>query len=125
MNDRLKFRIWDSEMIYSCTRNIVLRQDGTVTEGGIVLDSNCVMQSTSLRDKQDKLIFEGDILEYKEQELTYLVRFNISSAGYALDDLSSFDDGIGRGDYNFTSGIARNSIIIGNKFQNPELLRGE
>lgn len=79
------------------------------------------MQFTGLKDKHGKEIYEGDILNYPREEQVISVRW--SSDGYwAFYEHRGFDDGVGRGDWRLTTGISLNSEVIGNIYENPELL---
>lgn len=70
MNDRFKFRVWDKERkrytsvnpVFMCidrhTREIAMPDNG---DGQYVIE-----QCTGLRDKNGRLIYEGDILQYTD-----------------------------------------------------------
>ncbi len=66
MNGRFKFRAWDEgKMVYD-----VVPADGEIWkiigmsgEHNILYEDEKIMQCTSLKDKNGKLIFEGDIVK--------------------------------------------------------------
>lgn len=86
-----------------------------------------VGQYTGLTDKNDKKIFEGDIVKYKSN-VTYLgkflecigqVEYNETTASYAVNA----KDNIGAKNYDY---FPIKCEVIGNIHDNPELLeRGE
>ena len=80
-------------------------------------------QCTGLKDKNRKLIFEGDIYQVKVKRTnivetyTYVIKWN--GYGYMVDGISDLDD------RNNDSGFLMNTYkieIIGNIHDNPELL---
>jgi uncharacterized phage protein (TIGR01671 family) len=81
-----------------------------------------VMQFTGLLDRNGKQIYEGDILRYPLEEEIISIRWDTTGANWQFDTHKAFDDGVGRGNWDFKSGIAKNSEVIGNVFENPELL---
>lgn len=120
-----KFRAWDKntkEMVV--IRTIDLERDGTI---GCVVDysdinldvSECVlMQSTGLKDKNGVEIFEGDILKNRRysgirvlfEKGAFKVRYKRSKVCIVTQDLSSLLEKY------------ESTIIIGNIYENPELL---
>ena len=113
MNDRFKFRVWDKER--KCFFNndeVVIYPNGEESFFNADYDfTECVVeQCTGLKDKNGKLIYEGDILSlYKlKNPIVVICKWNI--------DKWVFVD---------TSGCIRNDYhmeVIGNIHENQELL---
>lgn len=84
-----------------------------------------LMQSTGLKDKNGKEIFEGDIVKYKSKKGTFtdIATYSKFYAFFGLKDdtgdlICSFDwllENIKQGDIE----------VIGNVYENPELLGGD
>lgn len=87
-----------------------------------------VGEYTCLKDKNDKKIFEGDIIKYKNTDgikfngvaLTVIgkVVYNEKNASFAI----SGKDEIGAKHYDYFP--IKNIEVIGNIFDNPEILKG-
>jgi uncharacterized phage protein (TIGR01671 family) len=132
----IKFRAWDKVNNIMCkVLNIAPSDDGicsvqgiAVTELGVSIRAGKyfeLMQDTGLKDKNGVEIYEGDILSYPEEEQIISIVWDDSSAGWEFNEHSGLDDGVGRGDWDFNIGIAKNCKVIGNIYENPELLDNE
>lgn len=142
MQDRFKFRIWDkptSQMFYDVALGFIkapMRSDwvcadtpdGQISYTGDRLKDIEIMQCTGLKDKNGKLIFEGDILR---------VIGNRDTSGYGVVEY------LQAGCQFFVNGYLNNpspyhprkkgefyqqlqewlcTEVIGNIYENPELL---
>ena len=129
MNRVIKFRYWDKEekkWIPSITFGMA--SNGVLTHGEQARIT--VMQFTGLNDKNGNEIFEGDILsdeQYESWEWRGVVKFSYGIFGAEwltnikkkdllgmwgqLHNLRRLDDG-----------ILHRKIVIGNIYDNPELL---
>lgn len=121
----MKFRLWDKknkEMIYSKTNRsfdfflaltgqVYFLIDGYVSD---VSDRYDVMQYTGLKDKNEKEIYEGDIVKTNQQDWIAKVVFDVGMF-YVTDNEGGFD----------TFCEWDKFEIIGNIYENPELLNKE
>lgn len=141
-----KFRAWDTtnkEMFkdtFAITESgqVVTVEQGFVTDTPeyVFVDNLVVMQSTGLKDLNSIEIFEGDILEI--QGLRMVVKFGSynyiepSNSGcgamdYMYDGLGFYVELI---NFVFLDGISpfepetlKESVVIGNIYENPEFLK--
>ena len=116
MKDRHKYRVWDGKKyVYNFEENCCA-WDTAVTDKE-------PEQCTGLKDKNGKLIYEGDIAEY-EIYVYHLEKYNTRKTVVKwMDDLEH--DGYGEPlamGYIF---YGRNIEIIGNIHDNPELPKEE
>lgn len=114
MKDRFKFRAWQK----SRKRYLYDFEEDEYFGDALIDDDMVVEQCTGLKDKNGKLIYEGDILclasETDKDE--YVVNWYEHNAQLSLDVLN------GRGQTDFDI-IGSNYLdIIGNIHENPELL---
>lgn len=93
----------------------------------IPFDEVILMQSTGLHDKNDKEIFDGDILT--DGHTTGNIRNHPTLGFYTVDESSKegyLSDTVGIEDFEEAKEFMRNSIeVIGNIYENPELLEVE
>lgn len=85
-----------------------------------------LMQFTGLKDKNSKEIYEGDIVRYKlgRNIFTEVVAYDKDSAGFGVVDNGV--DGIIFSFGELWEDIDLHNLeVIGNKYNNPELLKGE
>jgi len=134
----IKFRAWDKEHNLMCTSDIMghwetdylLDLEMTVwdTSKGLSFDAMVedrfeFMQYTGLKDKNDKEIYEGDIIEAYGyvQKPKMVVKFDEKMAGFIpfiWKQAYEYVDYIGYFSYEDWC------IIVGNIYENPELLKG-
>lgn len=78
-------------------------------------DYKCIMQSTGLTDKNGKEIFEGDILGTKDGLLNGVIEYR-SDLGMWTNSLIRYNN------FERLCNVATSREIIGNIYENPELL---
>ena len=134
MNRTIKYRVWDhilSEWIKS--DQLVLRPNGSITDGSILIDSKYIQFNTSLNDKNGKEIYEGDIIKEHHFEdwgdkigyeyigiVTYKAYSDdifILFAGYKTIPARNQNTKFGG------NAIQHDCIVIGNIFEHSELLK--
>lgn len=122
-----KFRAWfDSEMydnpvVYDGEFYLDWRE----FENGETYNGSVLMQSTGLKDKNSKEIFEGDVVKYEVGRNTYTeeVAYDKNFAGFGVRDANT--------DIIFTFWELAEDIdlisleVVGNIYENPELLEEE
>ncbi len=121
MTREIKFRAWDKirkRMVY----DIVFTYDKDDTFNNMYdeedrqIENKEIMQFTGLKDKNGKEIFEGDIVEdLSLNNRIGIVVFHNWSFGFEGNRFHYF--------YPFNTDMKLK--VIGNKFENPELLRQE
>ena len=80
-------------------------------------DYGCIMQSTGLKDKEGTEVFEGDILHHQIQtEYTFIVKYDKDKGRWYGDGLSRTYR------IDITKEFLQYYKIIGNIYENPELL---
>ena len=130
MNDRFKFRVWNKEQnrfhhSFCCditaSGTLVISQ-GIEGKKYIVDDDNYVVQQcTGLKDKNGKLIFEGDVIKYyfDDDNEDFIVKYSEKDLAFITETLD------GKYQNNFIDYDiipTKEYEIIGNTFENKELL---
>lgn len=95
---------------------------------GYEVDRNTICQSTGLRDKNCKLIWENDVVKFDVYYYENLESSIISQIMWCNDlcALSLVVNGRGtRGTLGHIMDLNKEIEVIGNKFDNPELLESE
>lgn len=141
-----KFRVWMKSLKWMCdvtnisldSKFVDICQQGDTeryTEMSVEFDEITLMQSTGLFDRNGKEIFEGDILEI--QGIRMVVKFgsyeyiessksNGHTLGVVYDGLGFYVECINAADPDrispFEPKTLKESYVIGNRFETPELL---
>ena len=124
IDDRLKFRVWDKEEKCYSTACFFLSCEGElyIFIGGVVHKANpeiyIVEKCTGLKDKNGKRIWENDIVSgyFNHKKITGFIKYG-SNAVYYIER---------EGSYGIHLDNSEDWLeVIGNIFDNPELLKGE
>ena len=116
MNDRFKFRVWDRINDIWMSQQLLDVEKGLLT--GFYDETRAserryiLVQCTGLKDKNGKLIYEGDIVkeivvDYIDEEVLTVVCWSNLKASYNIDNT-----------------IYCEREVIGNIYENKELLEG-
>ena len=122
MNREIKFRAFDDGKMLTMPLDTYY---GISRFFGLLRDDAILMQFTGLLDKNGKEIYEGDIMKVQHRtigsgENTKYTTFNIPVEFYMGKFYLSWD--IPYGKYRFRQGGMEHFEIIGNIYENPELL---
>lgn len=118
MNREIKFRIWnayDKKMIYW---NELLKNN-LANIFTIPLYNKWLMQYTGLHDKNGKEIYEGDIVKITGSKEIDIGKVIYEYNGFTVD-VTNMDRFYGR-----VHLLEKFTEVIGNIYDNPELLGGE
>ena len=132
MQDRFKFKLWDKtqkriilplSFSINATGEIKILNDFGSTKWFDYENDYVLIQCTGLRDKNGKLIYEGDIVKfnYDTDEIIAVVSWddNDGQIGYYLNTTDYLKDKYVT-DYDF---YKNDYEILGNIYENPELLK--
>lgn len=128
MNREIKFRMWhkkskkmfDVESINFKDRSLNMWNSVMYTLSTFSLDDVILMQYTGLHDKNGKEIYEGDIVKYRDSRGQHIEK--------VIFDKGCFYAGMHWGSSTRVAPKLINTRItevIGNIYDNPELLGGE
>ena len=128
----VRYRAWDSvkkEMFkdtFAITESgqvVVVEQESVASSPDYVfVDHLVIMQSTGLKDKNGRDIFEGDVLEIEDEgevlgnaKLTWdKERAVFMIEAISVDDIAPFHEILSDESYSYR--------VVGNVYENPELL---
>ena len=90
----------------------------------IEVDPTTICRCTGLKDKNGKLIWENDIIECKDGKHNFQtqIEWDAYCAGFIFQDTETSAVGL---DAIATNGLYSESKVIGNIFDNPELIKSE
>lgn len=131
--DRFRFRVWDTEkkeMIYGAEMAYDYMR---LCPGGKIVEENCfgdvlenkryiVEQCTGLKDKNGRLIYEGDIVilndeDFFEKPIKTIIKWADGNASFGLFGSHNLY-------YGFSYYDPEDVEVVGNIHENPELLEG-
>ena len=110
-----KYRAWDKETKSMNGMAEIYRNRKQEIELHPRDENIILMQSTGLRDKNGKEIFEGDVLETKDGLLDGVVEYR-TDLGMWTNSLFRYNN------FKRLCNVADSTYIIGNIYENPELL---
>jgi len=118
MSREIKFRVFGNSGIMKNWEVLKQLHVGTVFQNA---DGYNVMQYTGLKDKFGMEIYEGDILKslLDDRWFDWLVSFN--EGAFIVQNIGV--DGYLMDEYRLTSSMAMDRLVIGNIYENPELLK--
>lgn len=137
MQDRVNYRFWDTkervmldwdcmcQTAFNCTR----KEGNEIQRYGLMYfvfttpQRFIPLQCTGLRDKNGKLMFEGDIVhksgsKFNGEKILSEIEWCETSAHFVYSDYI----GIG-GSHEFRTGTAGKMEVLGNIYENPELIK--
>ena len=118
-----KYRVWDKELqtmldvsLIDFKKGVLVGEHWEFGETNFMsFDEIVLMQSTGLKDNNGKEIFEGDVLGTKDGLLNGVVEYR-SDLGMWTNSLISYNN------FERLCNVAGGREIIGNIYENPELL---
>ena len=110
-----KYRAWDRETKSMNGMAEIYRNRKQEIELHPRDENIILMQSTGLRDKNGKEIFEGDIVDSEDGILSGVVEFR-PDLGMFVSTLIKYNN------FERLCNVADSTYIIGNIYENPELL---
>ena len=130
MNDRFKFRVWDKAFnLYWPYKDVKGNIAWLLFPDNDNINVVEIEQCTGLRDKNGKLIFEGDIVakEFSDKPFSSKAKHKIKNCLVYWNKSGKFSIKYNSDDYRYYSTPHDSFIgdceVIGNIHENPELLK--
>ncbi len=137
----IKFRAWDKEnkemadvveIVFDQYGGVDVRTSRRMGINASALGNDSLMQYTGLKDKNGKEIYEGDIIKWVTGECA-VVEWSDGDAEFLCEiDIHKYQGCVGVGGFDekpilngFSSTMARHYEVIGNIYENPELLNNK
>jgi uncharacterized phage protein (TIGR01671 family) len=124
-----KFAFWHKKRKEMWSVESINWQTKEVSNGGDVasLDDGDLLQFTGLLDKNGKKIFENDIvvLSHPCWSVKCKVKYDDQLACYVLESFEKIDKGVRKSFLHIFQEPHLTYKVIGNFYQNPELLGGQ
>jgi uncharacterized phage protein (TIGR01671 family) len=125
MNRELKFRAWDADdeeiyypLVFASAEGVPLKPLRNCKDGNRAYKDHVLMQFTGLKDKNDKEIYEGDIMKgWWSNDATVVVLYKNGSTCYEYTD-----KGNSKETFLLEKSYCEESEIVGNIFKHPQLL---
>ena len=130
MNDRFKFRVWSPKRKKYLTFNdynyqfindygeLRLYPEAENLWCDFCYGDEIVEQCTGLKDKNGKLVFEGDVVEYDDEMFSVFYSQSTLQFGIMGEHFSIYGDKIKKKDI-----YVLDVEIVGNIHENPELMK--
>ena len=114
--------MYQPEEVMVCDGDIWIHDEDSVAGDWIVNNDLYLMQSTGLRDKNDKEIFEGDVVQFEDcSEASHFLYINTGIIEWCQGDFHVTNrDSVLMED--LLDGDSLDVTIIGNIYETPELL---
>lgn len=132
----IKFRAWDGKKMFAVQGLVFEYQKPTVIENigenyKEDTDAKALMQFTGLNDKNGKEVYEGDFIRMKQQTWAYAehlmqVQWSEEYASFQAMVVSTLGhlDGTAKVGTPYSMSVAtKHGEVIGNIYENPELLK--
>lgn len=127
MNRAIKFRAKckdNGEWVYGSYIQSYNDHDWIVQDGDFfAVDSNTSGQFTGYHDKDGKEIYEGDIFCDVPMNVKYLIFYSHLKCALCFASLENMD--VNSNTYDILFRVNRHGKVLGNKYDNPELLKIE
>lgn len=126
MTREIKFRVWDGNKMTSKIRLDFAHGFRLISGDNLdfdnIGDDKCIlMQSTGLKDKNGKEIYEGDIMDIGGHP--WFVTFFSAKARFGLNTRNIWKKGKPVYFFKSMEYAKENAFVIGNIYENPELLK--